>query len=183
MDLYKSNLVWIDLEMTGLNSEQDTILEIATVITTSMLEIVAVGPSFAIHQSDEVLSLMDNWNTTHHTESGLVTAVRASTVTMEQAEEETFKFIALHTEARVSPLCGNSVWQDRIFLKKYMPTIVDFLHYRIIDVSSVKELAKRWFPKSDYIHFVKPERHRAQEDILQSVEELKHYRNYFFVTK
>ncbi len=180
MDHYKSNLVWIDLEMTGLDIERDTILEIATVITTNELDIIAEGPTFAIHQSDEVLSLMDDWNKTHHTESGLVQAVRSSKVTMEEAEEETLRFIAQYNQEKTSPLCGNSVWQDCIFLRKHMPRITDFLHYRIIDVSTVKELAKRWFPENEYVHFVKPELHRAHEDILLSVEELKHYRKYFF---
>lgn len=182
MDHYKSNLVWIDLEMTGLNPEQDTILEIATVITTNELDIIEEGPSFMIHQSDETLALMDDWNTKHHTESGLVQGVRNSTVTMEQAEQETLQFIALHTERRAAPLCGNSVWQDRIFLKKYMPRIIDILHYRIIDISSIKELAKRWFKQSSHTHFAKPEEHRAHQDIILSIEELKHYRKYFFIS-
>lgn len=183
MDHYESNLVWIDLEMTGLDSERDTILEIATVITTNELEIVAEGPAYAIHHSDEVLAAMDEWNTTHHGASGLVKAVQDSTVTLAQAEEETLAFIALHTEKRMAPLCGNSVWQDRIFLARHMPRIIDFLHYRIIDISSVKELVKRWFPRSKNTSYTKAENHRAYEDIMFSIEELKHYRDFFFVKK
>ncbi|MBA3751461.1 oligoribonuclease [Candidatus Dependentiae bacterium] len=180
MDHYKSNLIWIDLEMTGLNPERDTILEIATTITTNELDIIAEGPSFIIHQSEEILALMDEWNSTHHGKSGLTQAVRDSLVTMQEAEQQTLEFIMLHAQKRLSPLCGNSVWQDGIFLKKYMPRITDFLHYRIIDVSSIKEVAKRWYSTSPYVNFTKAENHRAQEDIKQSIEELKHYRTFFF---
>lgn len=180
MDRYQSNLVWIDLEMTGLDISRDTILEIATVITTNDLDLIAQGPTFAIHHDDTILSYMDDWNTKHHTASGLVDSVRNSTITMELAQEQTLAFIAEYAQQNLSPLCGNSVWQDRIFLKKYMPRIDDFLNYRIIDVSSVKEVIKRWFPQSPYTNFVKTENHRASEDILQSIEELAHYRTYFF---
>lgn len=180
MSRYQSNLVWIDLEMTGLTPEKDTILEISTVITTNDLETIAEGPSFVIHHDETTLSLMDAWNWEHHTASGLVAAVRDSTITMELAQEQTLAFIAEHAQKNLSPLCGNSVWQDRAFLKRHMPQIDDFLNYRIIDVSSIKEVIKRWYPQDPYENFVKVENHRAREDILQSIEELAHYRTYFF---
>jgi oligoribonuclease len=180
MDRYKSALVWIDLEMTGLNPEHDTILEIATVVTTNTLELIAQGPSFVIHQPDELLAKMDSWNTEHHTKSGLVDAVRKSTISLKEAEAATLTFLEKYAHKNFSPLCGNSVWQDRFFLKRHMPSIDRFLNYRIIDVSSIKEVIKRWYPYSPYEHFVKVENHRALEDILQSIEELKHYQTYFF---
>lgn len=183
MDRYQTNLVWIDLEMTGLDTSRDTILEIATIVTDNELSVIAEGPSFVIHQDDEALSVMDSWNLKHHGRSGLIDAVKASSVTMQEAEESTVAFIQAHCKKKSAPLCGNSVWQDRIFLKKYMPTIEDFLHYRIIDVSSIKEAVRRWYPNSPYANFVKAENHRALEDIVQSIEELKHYRTYFFCEK
>lgn len=183
MDRYQTNLVWIDLEMTGLDATRDTILEIATIITDNQLAIIAEGPSLVIHQSEESLALMDEWNQTHHGRSGLIKAVRESPLSITQAEEETLAFIREHCKKGTAPLCGNSVWVDRIFLKKYMPLIDQYLHYRIIDVSSIKEAIRRWYPKSPYENFVKTENHRAFEDIYQSIEELKHYRTYFFCEK
>jgi oligoribonuclease len=183
MDRYKSNLVWIDLEMTGLNPEVDAILEIATIVTNNELDILGTGPSLAIHQEDTQLAVMDEWNKNQHGRSGLIDAVRASSVTISQAEEQTLAFLKEYCEKNSAPLCGNSVWQDRIFLRKYMPRLDDFLHYRIIDVSSIKEAIKRWYPGNPYENFVKTENHRAQEDIVQSIEELKHYRTYFFCEK
>ena len=183
MDRYQSNLVWIDLEMTGLDARRDTILEIATLVTTNDLEEIIPGPSFVIHHDEATLELMDEWNRTHHGRSGLVNSVRASTTTMKKAEDATLSFLMQQCKKNNSPLCGNSVWQDRIFLKKYMPRIDEFLHYRIIDVSSIKEAVKRWYPESPYMNFVKVENHRAYEDIEQSIEELKHYRTFFFGEK
>lgn len=183
MDRYQSKLVWIDLEMTGLNPEQDTILEIATVVTDNELDTIGVGPALVIHHDEEALAVMDAWNKNHHTRSGLLDAVHASSVTMKEAEEKTVAFLAEHCQKNAVPLCGNSVWQDRIFLRKYMPRIDDFLHYRIIDVSSIKETIKRWYPQSPYENFIKAENHRAYEDIVQSIEELKHYRTYFYCEK
>ena len=180
MTRYKSNLVWIDLEMTGLDLSKDVILEIATVVTTNDLELIAQGPNFVIHHPEETLAHMDDWNKKHHGASGLLTAVRDSTITLELAQEQTLAFIAEHAQKNLSPLCGNSVWQDRRFLQKYMPLVDDFLNYRIIDVSSIKEVIKRWYPDDPYENFVKVENHRAAEDILQSIEELAHYRDYFF---
>jgi oligoribonuclease len=180
MDRFTSNLVWIDLEMTGLDPEKDTILEISSVVTTNALDIVAQGPSIAIHQSDEVLSQMDEWNTTHHTRSGLVDAVKKSTISLEAAQEATLAFLEIFAQKRLSPLCGNSVWQDKNFLRVHMPRVDGFLNYRIIDVSSIKEAIRRWYPENPHTLFAKTENHRAQEDILQSIEELKHYKTFFF---
>lgn len=183
MDRYQTNLVWIDLEMTGLDAGHDTILEIATIITDNQLNILAQGPSQVIHHSDETLALMDAWNQKHHGKSGLIDAVRSSSVSMLAAEDAALTFIQAYCKKNTAPLCGNSVWQDRIFIKKYMPRLEDYLHYRIIDVSSIKEAIKRWYPESPYANFVKAENHRAMEDIIQSIEELKHYRTYFFCEK
>lgn len=182
MDRYRSNLVWIDCEMTGLNPETDTILEIATIVTNNDLEIIAEGPNLVIHHSDEILNRMDDWNTTQHTSSGLVKEVKESTITIEQAEEQTIAFLKTYTRKHMSPLCGNSVWQDRLFIQRYMPHLDDFLHYRIIDVSSIKEVVRRWYLGNPHGKFLKPENHRAHEDILYSVAELRHYRTYFFVS-
>ena len=180
MSRYTSNLVWIDLEMTGLDLERDTILEIATLVTDNNLALIAEGPSFVIYHDETTISRMDAWNTEHHTASGLIAAVRASTITLEVAQEQTLAFIGQYAQKNLSPLCGNSVWQDRFFLKRHMPLIDQFLNYRIIDVSSIKEVIRRWYPKNRYENFIKTENHRAKEDILQSVAELMHYKTYFF---
>lgn len=173
------NLVWIDLEMTGLSVERDAIIEIATIVTTSELDVVAEGPVLAIHQSEEQLAVMDEWNVTHHTASGLVDRVRASAVSVLEAEAATLEFVARHVEENAAPLCGNSIWQDRRFLARYMPTLEAYFHYRNIDVSSVKELARRWRP--DVLAGVKKSgAHLALDDIRESIEELRHYRDSFF---
>ena len=173
------NLVWIDLEMTGLSVERDAIIEIATIVTNGDLDVLAEGPAIAIHQSEEQLAVMDEWNVTHHTASGLVDRVRASVVSIVEAEAATLDFIERHVEANTAPLCGNSIWQDRRFLAKYMPTLEGYFHYRNIDVSSVKELARRWRP--DVLAGVqKSGNHLALDDIRESIEELKHYRATFF---
>lgn len=177
----QSKLVWIDLEMTGLNPEKENILEIATVVTDNNLNIIAEGPHFVVNQPEDLLKNMDDWNKTHHTKSGLLEKVRSSTVTLKYAEEETLLFLKKHCKALQAPLCGNSVSLDKEFLFRYMPHIYNFLHYRIIDVSTVKELVKRWYPESNYKEFKKVNIHRALEDIYESIEELKHYRHYFFL--
>jgi len=182
LERFKTNLVWIDLEMTGLNPEKDTILEIATVITNNNLEIVATGPALVIHHTDEALSKMDEWCIKQHALSGLVSAVRASTVSLEEAYKATLEFLKLHVKEHQAPICGNSIWQDRIFLKKHMPAIDKFLNYRIIDVSSVKETIGRWYPENPKARFFKPENHRALEDTMNSIQELRHYRSNFFIT-
>ena len=173
-------LVWIDLEMTGLEPEKDMILEIATLITDNSLEIVAKGPELIIHQSDVVLGSMNDWCKKQHGKTGLSEAVRASTISLEQAEQQTLEFIQKYCKKQTSPLCGNTIYQDRAFLHKHMPKIDQFLHYRIIDVSSVKELVKRWYPQHPLIEFKKSDTHRALADIQESVSELKQYRDAFF---
>lgn len=180
MDRYQSNLVWIDLEMTGLDPDKEVILEIATIVTTNKLELVSQGPSFIIGVDEKYLSEMDEWNTTHHSRSGLIEKVRESSTTIEEAQELTLEFLRKTAHEGLSPLCGNSVWQDRYFLKRQMPKIDAFLNYRIIDVSSIKEALKRWYPRNPHTFFVKAENHRALEDIMQSIEELKHYKEFFF---
>ena len=173
-------LIWIDLEMTGLDAERDTIIEIATIVTDSELEVLAEGPVFAIHQSEEILSGMDEWNTTHHGASGLLDRVRASKVTLAEAESETLAFLKEHTKAGKSPLCGNSIYQDRLFLQRYMKELEGYFHYRNIDVSSIKELVKRWYPSEKHAP-AKKNTHRALDDIRESIQELQYYRNAVFV--
>ncbi len=177
----KSLLVWIDLEMTGLDTEKDVILEIASIITDNNLTVIANGPAYIIHQPETHLDTMNDWCKKHHTESGLVDAVRASIITLEDARQKTLQFIQAHCEPQTALLCGNSIWQDRLFLAKYMPDIVNFLSYRMIDVSSIKEVIKRWHSHDKDASFKKSDSHRAHSDILESIEELKHYRKYFFV--
>lgn len=168
-------LVWMDLEMTGLDPEENVIIEIATLVTDGELSVIAEGPVLAVHQSEAELGKMDEWNRTHHGESGLVDRVRASTVDTAEAERRTLAFLAEHVPAGVSPLCGNSVHQDRRFLRRHMPALDAWLHYRIVDVSTLKELARRWYPAAAE-SFVKREAHLALDDIRESIEELRHYR-------
>lgn len=174
----KENLIWIDLEMTGLNPEIDRIIEIATVVTDANLNVVAEGPVFAIHQSDELLNGMDEWNTEHHNASGLVDRVKESTVDEASAEADMLTFLRQYTEENKSPMCGNTIWQDRRFLSKYMPTLASYFHYRMIDVSTLKELAARWAPKV-YKGVIKDSQHLALSDIHDSIDELKYYREHF----
>jgi len=175
------NLVWLDLEMTGLIIATDVILEIATVITDGNLNVIAEGPSLVIHQPEEKLIAMGKWCQDHHGKTGLIQAVSDSTITLQQAEEQTLAFIKQHCPPGTGVLSGNTVWQDRVFLDKYMPSISNYLHYRIIDVSSIKELAKRWYPDNKNIEFKKSDRHRALSDVYESIEELKWYRKSFFI--
>lgn len=181
LERYKSNLVWLDLEMTGLNPDQDTILEIATVITNNDLDIIAKGPVIAIHHSDDELSIMNDWCKKQHALSGLVSAVKSSTILLDQAAKVTLEFLKSWVTESKAPLCGNSVWQDRIFLRKYMPEVDNFLNYRIIDVSSLKEIIGRWYPHHPQAKFCKPENHRALDDIMYSIQELRHYRSFFMM--
>lgn len=173
------NLIWIDLEMTGLNPEKERIIEIATIVTDPQLNVIAEGPIFAVHQSDDLLNAMDSWNTKQHNSSGLVTRVKESKVTEAQAEAETLAFLRQHVSAGKSPMCGNSVCQDRRFLARYMPELEKYFHYRLIDVSTLKELALRWAPRV-YSGLQKESRHLAMDDIRESIEELKYYRDTLF---
>ncbi len=172
------NLVWIDLEMTGLDPTRDVIIEAAVLITDPELNIIAHGPDLAIHRSDAELSVMNAWNRHTHHRSGLIQRVKASEVTIAQAEAEILEFVQQWTAKQQAPLCGNSVHQDRRFLYGEMPRLIDWLDYRIIDVSTIKELAKRWYP--DLEAFVKQDRHRALEDIRESIAELRWYREQVF---
>lgn len=172
------NLIWIDLEMTGLDTDNDQIIEIATVITDSQLNILAEGPVFAIHQRDEILNAMDNWNTTQHGKSGLLDRVRRSTVDEAQAEKETLAFLEQWVPANVSPMCGSSICQDRRFLHRCMPELERYFHYRHIDVSTLKELAVRWAPEI-LPGFSKQGAHLALDDVKDSIAELRYYREHF----
>ena len=173
-----SNLIWMDLEMTGLDPEQDVILEIATIVTDSSLNVLDEGISIAVHQTEDALARMDDWNLNQHTTSGLLDRVRSSESSLEEAEAVTFDLVSRHTQRGDSPLCGNSVWQDRRFLKRYMPTLEGYFHYRIIDVSSIKELVRRWAPEI-YKELSKSDQHRALYDVKESIAELKLYRSKF----
>jgi oligoribonuclease len=173
-----SLLVWIDLEMSGLDPHRCAILEIASIVTDADLNVIEEGPDIVVHQDDAVLAAMDEWCTTHHGKSGLTAAVRASTVSLREAEQRSLAFLAKHTKPGTSPLCGNSVWQDRRFLVDYMPDVERFLNYRVIDVSTIKELVKRWYP--DRQPPKKSDTHRALDDIRESIAELRFYRSAVF---
>lgn len=178
--LNEENLIWIDLEMTGLDTNQDHIIEIATIVTDKQLRILAEGPVLAIHQPDEVLSAMDAWNTRQHGKSGLLERVRASRLNDAAAEQQTLDFLRQWVPPGVSPMCGNSICQDRRFLHRLMPSLEAFFHYRHVDVSTIKELAKRWLPQ--VAAGVKKEgSHLALQDIRDSIEELIYYRNNLFI--
>jgi oligoribonuclease len=174
------HLIWIDLEMTGLDPDADSIIEIATLVTDKELRLVADGPELAIHQPDEVLARMDEWNQRQHGGSGLLQRVRDSRVSVSEAQQRTLDFLAQHVPAGTSPMCGNSICQDRRFLARSMPELERHFHYRNLDVSTLKELAARWYPavKSG---FSKAAAHRALADIHESIAELRHYRATMFV--
>ncbi|MGB8366943.1 MAG: oligoribonuclease [Candidatus Babeliales bacterium] len=176
-----NNLVWIDLEMTGLNPDQDVILEIACIVTDGQLAIIKEGPSLIIHQPEEKLKQMNTWSQEQHALSQLTQEVRNSTISVIQAEEQVLDFLQNYCERGAALLAGNSVWQDRIFLYRYMPRIIDFLYYRLIDVTTIKELVARWYPDNTQKEFIKKDTHRALSDIYESIEELKHYKKYFFI--
>jgi len=173
-----NNLVWLDLEMTGLLPEQDCIIEIATIVTDSELNVLEEGPIFAIHQGDEILNGMDEWNTNQHGRSGLIDRVRESRITTLEAARETLDFIQKYVPSGKSPMCGNSICQDRRFMYRLMPELEAYFHYRNLDVSTLKELARRWSPEV-YKGYRKESSHLAMDDIRDSINELKHYREHF----
>ncbi|PKF50131.1 oligoribonuclease [Enterovibrio nigricans] len=179
MSFSDKNLIWIDLEMTGLDPEVHKIIEIATVVTDAELNVLAEGPVIAIYQPDEELAKMDEWCTNTHTGSGLVDRVKASTISEEQAIKATILFLQKWVPAGVSPICGNSVGQDRRFLYKHMPDLERFFHYRTVDVSTIKELVRRWQPEV-LNGFTKQGTHLALDDIRESIEELRYYRTKIF---
>ncbi len=181
LDPKDKRFVWIDLEMTGLDPRKNVILEIAAVVTDGNLSILAQGPDIIISQPESTLQLMDKWCTTTHKKSGLYDLVKNSETTLEDAERQTLAFLREHTKENFAQLAGNSVWMDRVFLMHHMPRLYDFLHYRTIDVSTIKELAHCWYPKNPKLNFKKNNAHRALDDIIESIEELKHYRNGFFI--
>lgn len=173
------NLIWIDLEMTGLDTNQDKIIEIATIITDSQLEIIEEGPVFAIFQSESILTHMDDWNKRQHKNSGLLDRVRLSKMTEEEAEKQTLEFIMKHVPPQKSPMCGNSICQDRRFLARCMPVLENYFHYRNLDVSTLKELAYRWSPNL-LGAYKKKSKHLALEDVRDSINELRYYREHLF---
>lgn len=175
----KNNMVWMDLEMTGLDPEKERIIEIATLITDGELNILEEGPCLVIHQPRSILKKMDDWNQKHHKKSGLYDDVIASKVTLKKAEKQTLEFIKKHCLAQKAPLCGNSVHHDRRFLIKFMPKINEYLHYRIVDVSSIRSVIDRWYPKTKEAP-EKKDRHRALDDIRESIEELRFFRKNYF---
>lgn len=173
-----NNLVWIDLEMTGLDTQQDVIIEIATIVTDSQLNILAEGPVIAIHQTDAVLARMDEWNQRQHGQSGLITRVKESAVNELQAQQQTLDFLRQYVPAKASPMCGNSICQDRRFLARCMPELENYFHYRNLDVSTLKELVKRWAPDLGK-GLVKKAAHLALDDVRESIAELQYYREHF----
>ena len=181
-DSRAERLVWMDLEMSGLDVQVERILELAVLVTDADLNVVAEGPELVVHQPDELLERMDEWNTSHHAKSGLTERVRASTVDEEAAEAFVLAFLEEECVLGETPLAGNSVWQDRRFLARYMPRIDAFLHYRIVDVSTVKELARRWYPDALAAAPAKRNAHRALDDVRESIEELRYYREHVFRT-
>jgi oligoribonuclease len=180
-ELKKDRLIWLDMEMSGLDPEKERILELAMVITDGNLEIIAESPVLVIHQEQKLLDGMDSWNQGTHGKSGLIDKVIASTTTEEEAEKICLEFLAEHVKSGASPMCGNTIHQDRRFMAKYMPKLEGYFHYRNIDVSTVKELCKRWQPEVAK-NFTKKQAHTAYADIIESIEELRYYRENFFRT-
>lgn len=177
----EKNLIWLDCEMTGLDFDNDVILEVACVVTDAQLEVIAEGPSLVIHHSDTVLETMNHWCIKQHGKSGLTLAVQQSTTTLQEAEEQLLEFLSRYCFPNVSPLCGSSIWVDRVFLMKDLPKVSAFTHYRNVDVATIKELAARWYKFDIKKELPKKETHRALADVYDSINELKFYRQRFFV--
>lgn len=175
-------LIWLDLEMTGLDPKKCTVLEIGAVITDNELETIEEGPVIAIHHSDKVLDGMEPWSRYHHRKSGLTQACRESKTSLKKAEDLVLGFVQKHCKPKSALLCGNTIWQDRRFLVKYMPRLEAYLHYRMIDVSSIKELVSRWYATEHKMPREKKQTHRVKEDIRESIEELRHYRQKVFIS-
>jgi oligoribonuclease len=173
----------MDMEMSGLEPETERILEVAVLVTDGELEVIAEGPNLILHQSDAVLEAMDQWNTTHHGQSGLTQRVRESTIDEAQASATLLAFLEEHTTKKKAPLAGNSIHQDRRFVARYLPEMEEWLHYRNVDVSTIKELAQRWYPKEYSGRPTKKGSHRAMDDLLESIEELKYYRQALFLPR
>lgn len=176
----EDRLIWVDMEMTGLDPDKERIIEVALIVTDSALDVVAEADDIVIHQDESLLAAMDTWNTEHHTASGLVDRVRASSIDEGEAEQTLLRFLAEHTPEGVCPLAGNSVHQDRRFIRRYMPRLDAWLHYRHVDVSTVKELVGRWYPEAFKKRPTKSSAHRALDDIRESIEELRFYRTIAF---
>ncbi len=176
--IHRFNMVWIDMEMTGLDPAKDRIIEIASIVTDGQLNILAEGPNLVIHQPERLIRGMDQWNQEHHSKSGLIDDVKSSTVTVKAAEEMTLEFLKEYCKPKKAPLCGNSIHHDRRFLARDMPAIDDYLHYRHVDVSTIKALIARWYPKDK--EPPKGKSHRALSDIRESIEELRFYRERYF---
>jgi oligoribonuclease len=176
--LNQQNLIWVDLEMTGLDPDNDVVIEIATIVTDTNLNTLAEGPVIAIHQSDQRLDAMDEWNTSHHNSSGLVKRVRESSVDEAAATRDTLQFLQQYVPAGASPMCGNSICQDRRFMARHLPALEQFFHYRNLDVSTLKILMQRWRPELE-AGFSKSGAHLALDDIRESIEELRYYREHF----
>lgn len=172
------NLIWVDMEMTGLDPDKDVVIEIASIVTDSNLQTLAEGPVIALHQSDEILNGMDEWNTSHHNSSGLVARVQQSTEDEDSATRKTLEFLQQHAPAGASPMCGNSIGQDRRFMARHMPLLEQYFHYRNLDVSTLKILMQRWRPDLE-AGFSKAGTHLALDDIRESIEELRYYREHF----
>ena len=176
----KDNLIWVDMEMTGLNPDTDCIIEVALVITDSQLNIIAEAPVLVVHQSDEVLDMMDKWNKSTHSKSGLIEKVKISKFNETEVEAQMIEFLKLHILPVISPMCGNSICQDRRFMARSMPQLEAYFHYRNLDVSTLKELAKRWKPEI-VAGLIKESKHEALADIYESIIELKYYRQHFII--
>jgi len=174
------NLIWVDMEMTGLNPDTDRIIEVALVITDSQLNTIAEGPVLVVHQPNEILDGMDKWNQSTHSKSGLIDKIKASKLTEAEVEAQMIEFLKLHVPSGISPMCGNSICQDRRFMVRSMPQLEAYFHYRNLDVSTLKELAKRWKPEIA-ASFSKDGKHEALADIYDSIKELKHYQQHFIV--